>query len=314
MSVYNNEAYREMVNEFLNEIYYVEGMSYGTKIEKIRQYTEIIIRRLLKYDQEEQLTLGNRNIKKQLRASGYTEQWFITALKNICKKGNLRSHTQMRKIAEVEEYNEVENSLFDLYGYLFYDFFKRYRFGTNKEIVTVFSYLPPIVRYTALQGLFERDGNNLDVIDKFALAILKAKDRGKAEEWLELNKNKFVAMSSVDEAGKQDIINQVGPELGEIIISSAPNMYDLCCERVKKVDSALEGKILYDSFETALSGYREFGHVTGETEEVKEFNQLMEFVFMGRKEQEKKIKNTVKSISLLDSLASDFDIEIDNIS
>ena len=42
-------------------------------------------------------------------------------------------------------------------------------------------------------------------------------------------------------------------------------------------------KSQYDNFENALNFYREKGHIFGTTDEIKEFNSIMEFVYLGRK-------------------------------
>lgn len=287
MSIYNDKAYSQVINEFVNDTYYVEGQSYGTKIEKIRQYTEIILRRLLKYDPKKMLELGDKRVIRQLDEKGYVEEWFRSSLDTIRKKGNNRTHTQVRKVATEEEFNNVVNSLFDLYAYLFYDFFKRHRFGTNSKILTAFSLLPPVIRYITLTKLFEIDNSNIYVIDKLAIATLKAKSKDEAIKWIESHEKDFSKLSSWDENAKQDFLNQLGPELGINVINSVPNMYDLCYQRVEKIDLYRNDKISYDSFESALRGYKKYGHIDGTTEDVQEFNQLMSFVFMGRKEQEK---------------------------
>lgn len=223
-------------------------------------------------------------------------------MKTICRKGNDRSHTKVRKVATEEEYNKVVESLFNLYGYLFYEFFKQHRFGSNREIMSVFSLLPPIVRYITLKGLYEIDSENSDVIDKYAMATLKAINKSTALEWIEINKNKFIEMSSMTENGKKDVVAQLGSELGRIVIDSAPDMYHLCLQRIEQVDMSMKGKILYDTFETALRGYKEYGHVDGDTEEMAEFNHLMEFVFMGRKEQEYKISTELADDLLIEKV------------
>lgn len=54
----------------------------------------------------------------------------------------------------------------------------------------------------------------------------------------------------------------------------------------------------YDSFETALKGYKEYGHVSGETEDVK----LMGFVFMGRREEEPFVEKLNEKEYLLNNI------------
>ncbi len=48
--------------------------------------------------------------------------------------------------------------------------------------------------------------------------------------------------------------------------------------------------IRYSNFEEALYYYRQYGILSGETKDVIEFNDLMEFVYIGRKACEKEIE------------------------
>lgn len=288
---YNNEAYEELINEFIKDTYYVEGLSYTTKIEKIRQYTEIIIRRMLNCEVKRKVMIGDEKIRQELKDSGYTDPWFENSLKIICRKGGDRTHTQKRHVATEEEYNKVIDALFNLYAYLFYVFFKKYKFGSNPEILTSFSLLPPLLRYIVLSHLFEIEPDNISIIDKLALATLKAFDLETAEDWIEEHRSDFSGMSAMTEEAKKQCIAQLGPEIGAAVIGATPNMYDSCREKVHTLNNHFDKKISYDSFETALKGYKEYGHVNGDTTEVVEFNSLMEFIFMGRREEEKQIEN-----------------------
>ena len=69
-------------------------------------------------------------------------------------------------------------------------------------------------------------------------------------------------------------------------VSHAPNMYELCSERVELVASEINksGK-LYNDFESAMPFYQEAGIVNGVSPEVKEFNSIMEFLYLGREPQ-----------------------------
>lgn len=300
MEAYNDEAYREVINEFIQDTYYIEGLSYTTKIEKIRQYTEIILRRLLRFDMDKQLMLGDRAIKSDLKEKGYDEPWFKSSVKKIQKKGNDHTHTEVRYVAGEEEYNTVIDNLFNLYGYLFYVFFKKYKFGSNREIMSKFSLLPPIIRYITLKHLYEIDRNNVDVIDKFVLATVKAKNREEADSWVEEHGTELRMMSICDDEAMKCLITQLGPEIGGQLIASS-NMYTLCCQSIAAL-SRIQELISYDSFETALKGYKEYGHVSGETEDVKEFNQLMVFVFMGRREEEPFVEKLNEKEYLLNNI------------
>lgn len=47
MTKFNNEAYEALVNDLINDAFYLEGASRRGTIAKIRQYAEVIVRRIL---------------------------------------------------------------------------------------------------------------------------------------------------------------------------------------------------------------------------------------------------------------------------
>ena len=81
-------------------------------------------------------------------------------------------------------------------------------------------------------------------------------------------------------------IEKYGEEVANLIYYSAPNMYELCSERVELVASEINksGK-LYNDFESAMPFYQEAGILNGVSPEVKEFNSIMEFLYLGREPQ-----------------------------
>ena len=47
MSEFNNEAYQALVSDLINDAFYLEGASYRGIIAKIRQYAEVVVRKIL---------------------------------------------------------------------------------------------------------------------------------------------------------------------------------------------------------------------------------------------------------------------------
>ena len=47
MNEFNNEAYRALVTDLINDAFYLEGTSHRGVIAKIRQYAEVIVRKIL---------------------------------------------------------------------------------------------------------------------------------------------------------------------------------------------------------------------------------------------------------------------------
>ncbi len=80
---YNNEEYKNLITEFFGEIFYLPGLSYGTKVQKLRQYTEIILRRLLNYRCDKNIELGNEYTLDNLDRAGFTEPLFRDSLEKI---------------------------------------------------------------------------------------------------------------------------------------------------------------------------------------------------------------------------------------
>lgn len=182
-------------------------------------------------------------------------------------------------------------------------FFEKYSFGSNLEIVSSFSILPPIIRYKTLKYLNDRYPENMLVLDKLSLAILKAFDRETAINWIEKRKELLENTPSVSEKAKLDMIEKMGNELAIVIISDAPNMYQLCLNRINSVANTIEtrGK-LYDDFESAITLYYQEGIINGDTSDVIEFNSVMEFLYLGRKAKKNQLLEEKEKYLLIDNL------------
>lgn len=298
---YNNEAYRELISSIISDAFYVDGVSYDSKMHSIRRYTEIILRRLLNYPINKDIMIGN--VKDKLIKAGCTEQIFTDAVETIRTGGNRGSHTRNLSVAGEEEFNNTLQALFDLYGYLFFRFFKKYEFGSNSYIVTAFSILPPIIREIVLEQLYKEYPDNMLVIDKLMLAKIKAYDFETAEKWLDDNKEKFKKYSlELPEEEQKKLIERFGIEVASAIIDSHRNtsLYD---EMLKRSKALKDSKYvpLYTNFEEAKAVYKEQGIVEETGNDVLEFNDLMEFVYVGRKEAEKQYADDITNNPVLEA-------------
>lgn len=285
---YNNDEYRIMITEFFGEIFYLPELSYGTKIQKIRQYVEIILRRILNYPCDNNIEIGNEYTIEKLDKNGFTEPLFRDALEYIRRVGNERTHTKWRKVAEEMEFQDVLDSLFNIYGYLFYKFFKKYPFGSNMAVISAFSCLPPIIRHITLSELYKDEPNNTIIIEKLVLAKLKAFDLETADTWLEKNKDVLIDIyPEFDSEDLKQLILKFGIENAYSIATACQtDLYTACKSKIRSLDKTLDSKPLYKDFETAKAYYKEHGIVEGETPDVAEFNDLMEFVYIGRRTNE----------------------------
>lgn len=280
MAEFNNEAYETLVNDLINDAFYLKGASRRGTIAKTRQYAEVVVRKILNLPKKTTVTLGNERIISKIKAKN--NLLLLNAIRTINRMGSKCTHTQLTREITEEDIKTVKDSLLNLYAYLLMDYFEKYEFGANLEIVRKFSILPPIIRYLTLDYLYSKYPENIMIIDKLSLVILKALNKDTAIKWIEERKEELKITPSV--TAEKDIIKKNGEELARIIISSAPNMYDVCTEWINLVadDISKNGK-LYNDFESAIDYYRMSGIVSGESSEIKEFNSIMEFLYLGRK-------------------------------
>ena len=282
MTYFNNQAYQALVNDLINDAFYLEGASRRGTIAKIRQYAEVVVRRILDLPSGATVELGNG--KLQFKIKEKNNMPLLNAVKAINKIGSECTHTKsIREITE-DDVNNTINHLFVLYASLLIEYFEINEFGSNAEIVHSFSILPPIIRYITLEYLYDKYPDNLMIIDKMSLVLLKALNKKAALGWIQDRKEILEGKHSVTEKGYKEMVDKLGAEIASILYSDAPNMYDLCIERVELVaqDIKNRGK-LYDDFESAIDFYQKDGIVSGSSPEIKEFNSIMEFLYLGRK-------------------------------
>jgi hypothetical protein len=157
--------------------------------------------------------------------------------------------------------------------------------------MSAFSCLPPIIRHIALSALYNDDPGNSDIVDKLVLAKLKAFDKDTADAWIEEHKESLLGMSvAPDSDYLKKLIDAVGEEAAVAFVATvSDNMYLVCKDKVQTVDAALDSKPLYSDFETAKSYYEQFGIVDGNSQEIAEFNDLLEFVYIGWRKKESEI-------------------------
>lgn len=288
---YSDNVYKEAIVTLIDDIHY-SNASYSSKVANIRKYAELIVRRLLHYDTSKQLTLGNYKTQERLAKKGCTEKIFVDALSAINKNGSNRTHTQIISEATKEEYDSMVTHLFDLYAYLFVDYFKKNTFGSNQDILRSFSILPIEIRYTALLCLYGLFPNNTSIIDKLVLATVKAKGTDFCIEWIEEHKDKLenitVEFTSTDYL---ELIERHGVVAAiNIAKEKTKNMYEKSINNANITGSNYVP--LYTTMEEALVFYNENGIVAGTSQGIVDFNDLMYFVYLGRKEKIKEIPET----------------------
>lgn len=301
MKKFNNKSYETLVNDLIGDTFYC-GISYRGRVAKIRQYTEVIVRKLIDYDPNKGITLGKHCIEKRIHS--IPNYCFIKdSLENIRNYGNDDSHTQKRDVVTEDEYNRVVDSLFNMLSILLINYFDKYKFGSNEEVMFSFSLLPPIIRYKVLSYLYEKDSENISVIDKLVLSIMKAYDIDTAKKWIEKEKENLILKKAITDNAYNDLIEKKGIVRASYIYENIIlNMYESCKQKILTFEkNNMEKNKLYLDFESALPYYKENGVLSKGDEESNEFNDIMYFLYMGRKEQIKK----ELSFNVLDSYVED---------
>lgn len=273
-----------MVRDIVGDAFYSNCSCRG-KIAHIRQYAEVVLRKLLDLPPEQFVTVGNMVIRQKVRTLPYYT-YVEASIETITQEGNSSTHTQNQNPVTENDFDAVMEALLQLLSYLLILYFDKYGFGSRPDIMCEFSLLPPIIRYKVLSFLYEIQPDNIAVIDKLALAIRKAFDQNTAEQWLEKEREHLSSIPAVTVCAKQDIIRQLGTELAQQVLNDAPkSMYHLCKEKLTLIDPVLERNgLCYTDFESALTHYKHFGQLSSQANEVREFCDLLDFLYLGRKE------------------------------
>ncbi len=291
MSNFNNNEYQSLVADIIGDTFY-KDISLSGKISFIRKYAEVIIRKILDINPSQAVTLGASNIQNRLERLP-NHEFIEMAVETIRGKGNQSIHTQHLAGFAPEDFDKVIDALFDMLSFLLINYFEKYDFGSRNDVLYSFSLLPPIIRYKVLMFLYRKHPNNISVIDKLVLATVKAFSIDEAIEWVEKEKDALVQMGTVTEKAYNENVEKGGVELAEIIRSSSPaNMYLLCRMKISQVGGEINSRgVLYSDFESALPHYKSKGILMGDDLETKEFNDIMNFLYLGRKEKMKEISS-----------------------
>lgn len=287
MRNFNNEAYKYLTSDLIGDIFYTET-SYRGKISEVRQYAEVIVRKILDINPDEKVTLGEKEIKNRI----YTlpnHVFLMKAMSTIKGDGDRATHTRHLAGMTKEEFETIMDSLFDMLAFLLINYFEVYEFGSRNDVLYSFSILPPIIRYKVLSFLYEKNPDNIVIIDKLVLAILKAFDADEANAWIEERECELRQKGTMTKEMRDSIMQEYGEKEGEKVIAilemiGSQNMYELCKRKVEMVGNVIEQRgPLYLDFESALPVYKENGILEGDEPEIQEFNDIMEFLYLGRK-------------------------------
>lgn len=295
---FNNQNYEVLVKDLIHDISYANTSNRG-KISTIRQYAEVCIRKILDIPQEEEITLGKKTIQDKIKGLNLQTNLLANSIKEIQKIGNNCTHTQFIEEVSKKDVENISKALLDLYAVIFILYFQKYKFGSNDTVKGIFSILPPILRFIVLNDLYLNDKKNEAIIEKLSLSRLKAFDEKNALKWLEENKKELESIvcytqTDIDHHINSQIFEQDKEYMAKIITTLfSKNMYEHCLKKITEVSPIIKKNgLLYNNFEQAKDLYLEENKRLTETQADKDFKDIMDFVYLGKKsELNEKLKN-----------------------
>lgn len=302
MKSFSDIEYSSLISILIREENYID-VSNMNKLTSLRKHGEILVRKILNIGSDIQIMLGKvvKNskdlvIKNSINILDVDLQTKLVdevkAFNQLVRDG---SHTQRTTDYMDEEVKEAEDKFFELYAILFIKYFKEIGVGleTPPRILRLFSLMPPIIRLKTWSYLFEKDNDNVIIADKLCLAIIKTNDKAEALNWLKKNEKIIRNMSypSKEEIIKYNMMHKVEIAPGQykaivsMNFSGYNNMYELLECKIRDFRTSInESGKLYKSFEEALSFYKQEREKYATIEETKTLIELMDFVYIGRKE------------------------------
>ena len=291
MTNFNNEAYQVLVKDLIGDIFY-SSSSYRSKVSVVRQYAEVVVRRILDIDPDKKVMLVNDSIQNNLKKI-VNADYLCDAVERVREGGNKTIHTQYREEITSDEFEQSVDALLDILSFLLINYFEEYKFGSNREVMSSFSFLPPIIRYKVLNFLYTKDPQNIDVIDKLVLVTMKAFNIDVATQWIEERKEKLSNLAAFSQGSLEDITSKLGLSIEELQKKERlpKDLYSLCKLKIQEVGNNLKEKgTLYNDFESAYPFYLRGGVLEEKSEDAKKFNDIMKFLFMGRKENMRQLE------------------------
>lgn len=303
MDSFNDLEYATIMENLLHDTQYINTSNMG-KMAGLRKHAEVMVRKILNIGSSKKLMLGQ--IRKQSSNSAVKigmdnlgnelSDRLIDIVNRINPLGNDGTHTQHTDDFSNEEVKSVEDALLDLYALIFIKYFLDIQISIYSEpqILREFSISPPIVRYKTWNFLYEKDKNNIQVVDRLCLSIIKLFDKPTAYKWLEDNHEAIekIPYPTKSEIARYDQIHTVEVAPGEyraivtLNFDNYSNMYDLLYAKISDPRTSVnESGKMYKNFEEAIEYYRNYrSNVTQSgSEEIAKLHSLMDFVYLGRK-------------------------------
>lgn len=265
MAGYAEDKYVVSITDLFHDIC-INDLSFRGRTILVRSYVEIVVRKLLDYPNSKSVELGKKHIQDLLDKHGFTEPFFRDSLDFVRQRSNDTYHTKKPQPVTEADWHAIFDALLNIYSYLFIRFFKCYTFGSNPAIVSKFSLLPPVIRRKVLEQLYEIEPRNTYIVEKLIMSIRKDTGMGDALNWIETNEENL-KMLKIEPVILNGIL--VIPESNWFVKGSL------------QLQALANWKPLYQTMQEAKSYYEHSGILPETTDENKEFNDLMQFVFLG---------------------------------
>lgn len=300
MDTFSNSQYSGLISELLNDTQYIKISNRG-KLAGLRKHAEVLVRKILNLGNNQKLMLGqirinsdNRAVVKSLDNLGKElSDELIRIIKNINVLGREGAHTQHVDEFSNEEVEGVEDAILELYALMFIRHFQKIKISiySDPQVLSMFSLLPPVIRYKTWNYLFQRDKNNIQIVYKLCLSIIKHYDKKTAYEWLKDNSEiiKAIPYPNADDVENYNRIHAIEIHPGKYVAAVSlafddyDNMYDLLYAKICDNRTSInESGKMYKNFEEAKEHYIEEVKKYSDISD-KEFLDLMEFAYIGRK-------------------------------
>ncbi|WP_247906032.1 hypothetical protein [Streptococcus anginosus] len=293
---FDNNDYELILSDLIADIYYSD-ISDGSRIVLLRKLTELLARKFLDLGVGEPMNLGDITAYEKNDKFKVTEQYnkvdkrlvkdFEKTINRLRKIGNTHTHTANVLVANKDELIMAEDSIWELFSYLFVQYFLKYNLNlkSDKNVLSFFSLLPPEIRYRTLKKLVEVKGfDNIQLLDKFLLSIVKTKGIDEARFWLNSNREKIQNMDYPSEAEIIEYEEDFSQEDLPLKLRNYSDSYGLLASVINHADVRSASHGLYKNFEEATAIYEQYNleYYLSSSEEREKFKNLIKFCFIGR--------------------------------
>lgn len=139
---FDNNDYELILSDLIADIYYSD-ISDGSRIVLLRKLTELLARKFLDLGVGEPMNLGDITAYEKNDKFKVTEQYnkvdkrlvkdFEKTINRLRKIGNTHTHTANVLVANKDELIMAEDSIWELFSYLFVQYFLKYNLNLKSD-------------------------------------------------------------------------------------------------------------------------------------------------------------------------------------